>query len=412
MPDRDPVPLCPASSVSAGERPPRLPSASDPSSEALERRRALLEGAGISTRRLAGEGAEVETEALAGRIEGFVGHARVPVGVVGPLRIRGTAARGDFFVPLATTEGALLMSYQHVANMLARGEGIRVRCTDAVVWRAPVFVFASLEEASRFVGDLEGWRPRLEEVVAAGSRFCRLTDVEPLIVGRSVYLRLGFQTGDAAGQNMVTAATQAICNALLDGMHGKPQHWQIEANESGDKKATAMALLRARGRRASAEVVLSDKLCRRYFRAGAATMEHAWRLTTVGSTMSGALGTQGNYANALAALFIACGQDVACVAEAANGITTFEVLAKGELYASATLPNLIVGTVGGGTSLPTARESLEMLDCLGDGRGAAFAEVCAAVALVGEVALTGAMAGGSFARAHTDGGRRSTDGEG
>jgi hydroxymethylglutaryl-CoA reductase (NADPH) len=115
---------------------------------------------------------------------------------------------------------------------------------------------------------------------------------------------------------------------------------------------------------------------------------------------------QGNVANALAALFIACGQDVACVSEATTSITRFEVTATGDLYASVTLPNLIVGTVGGGTFLPTARECLAMLGCIGEGTAAKFAEICAVLALAGELSIVGAMASGAFAQAHASGGRK------
>jgi hydroxymethylglutaryl-CoA reductase (NADPH) len=386
---------------------PRLPSASDLSAEALERRRAQLALAGIATARLAGEGGELAPTALAGRIEGFVGWARVPVGVLGPLAIEGRAAQGEYFVPLATSEGALVMSFQHVANMLSRSSPIRARCDDAVVWRSPAFRFESMDEAARFVAALAPLRADMEALVASGSRYCRLSELQPSLVGRDVFVRLGYRTGDAAGQNMVTAATQAVCSLLLERSGVAPLHWQVESNQSGDKKASALALLRARGRRASAEVRVPDKLCQRYFRASAAQMNRAWRLSASGAVLSGTLGSQGNYANALAGLFIATGQDVACVAEAAIGLTCVELEDDGSLYCSVTLPNLIVGTVGGGTSLPTARECLQMLRCLGEGRADALAEVCAAVALVGEIAITGAMAGGSFARAHADASERS-----
>ena len=86
-----------------------------------------------------------------------------------------------------------------------------------------------------------------------------------------------------------------------------------------------------------------------------------WRMSALGGVMSGSIGVQGHYANGLAALFIACGQDAACVAESAVGVTRFELTADGALYAAVTLPNLIVGTVGGGTGLPSQRACLEIL---------------------------------------------------
>jgi hydroxymethylglutaryl-CoA reductase (NADPH) len=135
-------------------------------------------------------------------------------------------------------------------------------------------------------------------------------------------------------------------------------------------------------------------------------MVRAWQQGTLGSMQTGSIGVQGNVANAIAALFIACGQDVACVSEATTALTRIEATATGDLYASVTLPNLIVGTVGGGTFLPTARECLAMLGCVGNGTAPKFAEICAVVALAGELAVVGAMASGAFADAHATGGRK------
>jgi hydroxymethylglutaryl-CoA reductase (NADPH) len=125
-----------------------------------------------------------------------------------------------------------------------------------------------------------------------------------------------------------------------------------------------------------------------------------WRMSVVGGVMTGSIGVQGHYANGLAAMFIACGQDAACVAEAAVGVTRFEPSGEGGLYAAVTLPNLIVGTVGGGTRLPSQRAWLDMLGLAGSGQARAFAEVAAAVALAGELSITGALAAGDFTRAH------------
>jgi hydroxymethylglutaryl-CoA reductase (NADPH) len=384
----------------------RLPSATDASAAASDARREQLARLGIETAQIAGRGAEIAPEALSASIEGFVGFARVPIGVFGPLRVRGESAQGDFFVPMATSEGALVASMQHVANVVARSGGIVARCTDECLWRAPVFVFGGLEQAVEFARWVPSARAGLEQVVAEGSRFCRLTRLEPTVVGCEVYLRLGFVTGDAAGQNMITRASDSVCTRLLDEAPVKPRTWLIESNFSGDKKATVLALQGARGKRVSAELVLPDKLCRRYFRAPPGALAESWNLAAAGAAQSGTVGAQGNYANALAALFIACGQDVACVAEAVAGLTRVRVTDEGDLYFSVTLPNLIVGSVGGGTYLPTARECLEMLGCRAEGGARKLAEICAAVVLVAELALGGALAGGSFARIHGELGRR------
>ena len=177
---------------------------------------------------------------------------------------------------------------------------------------------------------------------------------------------------------------------------------------SGDKKASAQSFLGVRGKKVSAEVRLPAKVVERHLHTTPQRMVDYWRMSALGGVMSGTIGVQGHYANGLAALFIACGQDAACVAEAAVGVTRFEPLGDGGLYASVTLPNLIVGTVGGGTRLPTTSECLRILDCEGDGKAARFAEICAAVVLAGELSIVGALCAGDFARAHRKLGRAGT----
>ena len=177
------------------------------------------------------------------------------------------------------------------------------------------------------------------------------------------------------------------------------QRWFVEGNLSGDKKATMGSLAGVRGRKVCAEIELPGELVERRLHTTVDALVDYWRLSAVAGVMSGSIGVHGHYANGLAAMFIACGQDAACVAEAAVGITRFEPRPGGALYAAVTLPNLIVGTVGGGTRLPSQRACLDIMGLSGpDAR--AFAEVAAAMALAGELSITGALAAGS-SRART-----------
>jgi hydroxymethylglutaryl-CoA reductase (NADPH) len=384
----------------------RLPATTDSSSEALLERRRRLRAAGYGIDQISGCGVEIEPAKLAGSIEGFIGFSRVPLGVAGPVRIEGSAAQGEFFVPFATSEGTLVASFQHAFNAMSRCGSVVAQCGDERVGRAPCFEFASLREATEFARWLPSRFASLQETTESTSRYCRLRSASPSIVGNMAYVLFEFATGDAAGQNMVTLSTQAICERLLHDMPNPPRSWIIESMMSGDKRATPMAFRTARGRNVSAEILLPAKQVERYWRTSAADMERAWRQAVYGAAQTGAIGLQGNVANALAAIFIACGQDVACVAEATTALTRVEKTLAGEVYASITLPNLIVGTVGGGTYLPTAHECLAMLGCVGSGHARKFAEICAAVALAGELAIVGAMSSGQFATAHASGGRK------
>jgi hydroxymethylglutaryl-CoA reductase (NADPH) len=388
--------------------PRRLPGTTESTREAMLARRQRLREEGFEVAQIAGEGPEIEPTQLGGSIEGFIGFARVPLGVAGPVRISGSAASGDFYVPLATSEGTLVASYQHAFNAMNRCGGARALCSRQQVGRAPCFEFASLADADRFARWLPTRFPALQETTAATSRYCRLLECRHAIVGNTVYVLFEFSTGDAAGQNMVTRAAQALCERILAETPVAPRSWLVESMLSGDKRACALPFRAARGRNASAEIVLGARQIGRYWRADAEAMARAWQQAVNGAAQAGTIGLQGNVANALAALFIACGQDAACVVEATTSLTRVERTADGDLYASITLPNLIVGTVGGGTYLPTARECLGMLGCVGEGKAARFAEICAVVALAGELAIVGAMASGQFASAHAAGARKAS----
>jgi hydroxymethylglutaryl-CoA reductase (NADPH) len=129
-------------------------------------------------------------------------------------------------------------------------------------------------------------------------------------------------------------------------------------------------------------------------------MADYWRMSAIGGVLSGTIGVHGHFANGLAALYLATGQDAACVAESATGVTRFEVTEDGGLYATVTLPGIMVGTVGGGTGLPTQKACLELMGLHGTGRARALAEVCGGLLLAGELSIIAALAAGHFARAH------------
>jgi len=333
-------------------------------------------------------------------IENFAGTVKVPVGLAGPLRVRGTAAQGDYIVPLATTEAALVASYHRGARVISEAGGCVAITLDSGIGRAPGFVFASAVEAATFcvwaLGRVEALRSIAEATTAHG----RLSDLRVTMEGNHVYLHFTFTTGDAAGQNMVTLAVESVCRELVESAPVRPVRSYIEANLSGDKKASAQSFLGVRGRKVTAEVVLGPDLLRRRLHVTAEQMADYWRISAMGGVLSGTLGVQGHFANGLAALSIATGNDAACVAESAVGTTRFEVRPGGALYATVTLPNLVLGTVGGGTGLPSQKACLELMGLAGAGKAQALAEVAAGLALAGELSIIAALASGEFARAH------------
>jgi len=272
--------------------------------------------------------------------------------------------------------------------------------------RAPGFAFATIAQALHFADWIREALPALRAAAERTSRYARLLEIETAIEGNHVYLRCAYATGEAAGQNMVTLATEALVAHAVAFTPVQPTDYFLEANFSSDKKASAQSLLGARGKRVTAEVILPATVACELLHATPKRMLDYWRFGSIGAALSGALGVQGHYAIGLAALYLATGQDVACVAESALGITRFEHAEHGDLYACVTLPSLIVGTVGGGTMLPAQRAALERLFGERPPSACALAEVAAALRLAGELSLCAAICANDFAAAHARYARR------
>lgn len=336
----------------------------------------------------------------AGNIENPIGMTALPLGVAGPLRVNGLHASGDYWLPLATSEAALVASYARGCHAINAAGGTAAALLGENVARAPAFVFASLAEAGRFVAWACQHEADLAAAAHATTRHGRLQSIDPQIDSDTVFLVCRYTTGDASGQNMVTIATDAMCRWIMENTPVSPLRWFIEGNFSGDKKASYLGLITGRGRKVSASVTLPADVIRRTLGTSADAMLAYAQVAGLGATLSGQIGAQGHFANGLAALFIATGQDAACVAESAVGFTRMEPRAGGALFMSVTLPNLMVGTVGGGTGMPHQRAALELMGLAGSGKARALAEVTAGLCLAGEISIMAAIASGVFTSAH------------
>jgi len=373
-----------------------------PSAAAINRIWARMVKAGVpetARSELADERTLTAPETYAGNIENMIGTVKVPVGVVGPLRVNGVFAHDDYFVPLATTEAALVASYARGAKAVGKSGGVSVATLGEGVLRTPAFRFTSIAEAGLFVNWVVTSAETLIAAAEATTNHGRLLSIDPVIDGEIVFLMCRYETGDAAGQNMVTFATEALCAHALDQSPVQPRSWFLEANFSGDKKASFLGTMLGRGRRVTAQVDMPREVVETTLGASIDEILEYGRIANLGALMTGQVGAQAHFANGLAALYLATGQDVACVAESAVGFTRMERSDTG-LLVTVTLPNLILGTVGGGTQLPSQAAGLDVLGLKGSGHAPALAEVAAALCLCGELSLTAAVAGGQFGSAH------------
>ena len=345
----------------------------------------------------------VAAEQLTGTIENFIGTVAVPLGLAGPLLFTGQAAEGSIVAPLATTEGALVASASRGARAITRCGGTTTRVLGQRMTRAPAYEFADVGAAAEFVDWLPGVRADMEDQVRQVSRYTRLVSVEPYQIGRYVHVLFGYETADAAGQNMTTAATWRICQwlggLLSERPGGTPVRFFVEGNLSGDKKASHLSMIGGRGTRVTADCRLDRATIEEVLKTTPEAMMAAYHCSVQAAQQAGMLGFSVNATNVIAAMFIATGQDVACVHE--SGAAIFAVEPDGDgVRATMLLPNLVVGTVGGGTGLPQQRDLLTALGCDGDRYGRRLAEIVCGFALALDVSTAAAVSGGQFADAH------------
>jgi len=369
---------------------------------AAERRSFAKEQRGVELNHVGGF--SFDPSVLPGNIENFIGVAQVPIGLAGPLMVNGEFAKGEFFVPLATTEGTLVASYNRGMKLLREAGGVTATVVDDAMQRAPVFVFKSAREAKDFgVWIKENFaeiRTRAEATTSAG----RLRDIQQFPASRFLYLRFNYTTGDAAGQNMVGKATKAACD-WIQTVYPGIERYQLEGSLATDKKTSFVNTLNTRGKKVIAEAVIPAAKLEEIMHVSVGKIFEARLTSQLGGYIAGVNNNGAHSANGITAMFIACGQDVANVAESSAAAVYAEITRTGDYYFSVTIPSLIVATYGGGTGLPTQRECLELLDCYGKDKAKKFAEIVAATVLCGELSLGTAVIADEWVSSHEQLGR-------
>ncbi len=328
----------------------------------------------------------------------------MPLGFAGPLTVNGEHAQGDFLIPLATSEGTLVASYNRGIKVINLSGGVKTTVVDDAMQRAPVFIFDSAREARdfrRWVNDnMEAIRHEAEST----SSIAKLAYIDIYMAGKFAYLRFNYATGDAAGQNMVGRATFAACSWILEHVDNV-RRFYLESNLATDKKASQVNVMHTRGKRVIAEVDIPREVLETNMRVRPESLTYHYQVANVGAILSGANNNGSHSANAITAMFIATGQDVANVSESSAGIFYTELKSDGTLHVSITIPSLIVATYGGGTGLPTQRECLEVMGCVGRGKVRKFAEIVAGVVLAGEISLGSAISSLDWVSSHEEYGR-------
>jgi hydroxymethylglutaryl-CoA reductase (NADPH) len=381
----------------------QIPEGTSARDAATVRRQALSEITGAS---LEGIGSYTLDAEKASRFhcENFIGAAQIPIGVAGPLRVRGDHIDDSVYLPLATTEGALIASINRGCSAIRDAGGAVVFVEDVGMTRAPVFTTSGISQTRRFLQWIRDNEEEIRELAESTSRYLRLIDIKPFSFGTTIFLRFRFRSGDAMGMNMATIACDRIVHQLIEPATGV-RCAALSGNYCVDKKPAAVNFQEGRGKRIHAEVVLDEAVLGRLKTDAKSLLEVQYRKNLLGSIAAGSTGFNAHFANVLSAFFLATGQDPAHVVEGSMGVTTVEARGDKGVIASVFLPDVPLAAIGGGTALGTQNEALRMLGVVPDEDrpGTAvlrLAEIVGGAVLAGELSLLSAFTSQDLASAH------------
>ncbi len=343
-----------------------------------------------------------DAEKMTVGIEQQIGGVIVPLGFGGPLKVLGEHAKGEFYLPVATNEAALVAGLTRGCRAINEAGGIKVVITRDHMTRAPLIETPDIEKAKKLVDEIKSKKElysKMREAAEKDSKVSKLLDILPFQSGRHIHLRFYFQTGDSMGMNSVTKYSANAIRVLKE-TYSWVKLVSLTANMCTDKKASHINVLLGRGKSVETEVLIPAKIIRDVYGVEPADVVKLNYLKNYrGSGLAGTMGGfNANVANTIAAMFIATGQDAAQVVESASCFTNIELIGEDLLF-SASFPCLEVATVGGGTAFATAKECLDILGCAGPGNPAGsnsrkLAELIAAAASAQDLNLIAAEAHG------------------
>ena len=344
-----------------------------------------------------------EPEDLKGIIENHIGFMKLPMAITGPLLVDGQYAQGEFVVPISTLEGTLALSMSRGMYATFASGGIRVRHVKQELSRAPVFFFDNINDSFEFMDWVNKNKDKIIETAESTTRFGKVLRIDQYPIQNYLVLDFVLDTKNAAGQNMVTLAAKVACDYINEETG---YSYMVESNFNSDKKASTRNMILGRGHSVVAETVLKNSIMKRVLGINADLVQKLQRPGPTISAMAGTTGTHLHISNALTAIYLATGQDTACVSENSIGHFQTEPAENNGLACRLTLPSLTVGTVGGGTRLLPQQQNLEMLGCNGgEYSSRKLAEIIGASTLALEISLMSAIASDTFTRSHMKYGR-------
>jgi hydroxymethylglutaryl-CoA reductase (NADPH) len=341
--------------------------------------------------------------------ENLIGAVSVPVGLAGPIKInliqdleeKEIFDKNDFYIPQATTEGALVASVSRGSKAINLAGGVNVLVEKVGTTRAPILATENLADSFKLKIWFQENLDLIKEVLEQKSNHLKFINYDFKILGNRNYIRLYFDSGDAMGMNMVTIATQTLADLIGEKLG--IQTVSVSSNYCIDKKPSWLNFINGRGYSLQAEVVLDQDILNKVLKVQIDDLYKVWvDKCLLGSSMAGSLGFNAHFANVVAAFFISTGQDPAQVVEASQGITTMKKTKDGKLNISIYMPSVMLATVGGGTKLSCQREVLNLLKVQ---KAESLAAILVSAVLAGEISLLSSQTEGSLGKAHQQLGR-------
>lgn len=353
--------------------------------------------------------ASIKLAHIQNNIESFIGTIEIPLGLIGPILFQKKDATNEWVhSAIATTEGALVASMNRGAKAISESGGFKAHIIHQKMLRTPMFTFENMADALDFDEWIKKHFEAIKSITKKHSNYAELIEISNVIVGKIIHLKFIYTTSDASGQNMTTSCTWNACLWIEEQFQKETGieilHYVIDGNGASDKKVSFYSLQNGRGIHVISECFLTNEVIEKTLRTNADDMFRSFNHSMAISRFDGMIGYNINVANAIAGIFASTGQDLASIHESSTAILQMEKTSKG-LYLSLSLPNLVIGTIGGGTHLPVATRILELMNCKGSGKVDRFAKVISGFTLALEISTLAAIVSGQFARSHQKHGR-------
>lgn len=325
--------------------------------------------------------------------ENVIGYTTVPLGMVGPININNKHT----FVPLATTEGALIASINRGCKWILQSLHTKETViTDIGITRSPIIKCNSLKDISEIKNYIISNFESLQKLFSSTTNHGKLKDISFLQNGHYLHLRFEATTGNAMGMNIISKGVEQIMNHLIEKYN--ITYITISGNTCVDKKTSAINIIKGRGKHVVTSITLNKDKFEQLANINSKNLINLHiQKNLVGSSLAGSIGgNNANVSNIIAAFYLSTGQDLGQIGTSSMSILNIEQICNKFLNISLTLPCLEIGTIGGGTTLQTQQNCINIIGS----NQLELIEALSNIIIAGELSLLSSLCKGDLVKAH------------